>query len=91
MSLKDDPSYRPPNFGWDLPPGVSPGMIPGNRREDEEVDVTITMTVSEIEDFGGRIPAAMFQEEEVTDLLSRLVDSASDMIDEHGRYQKGKE
>lgn len=33
-------------FGWDLPPGVTENMIPGNRPEDEEVDVTINLTLN---------------------------------------------
>lgn len=27
---------REPNFGWDLPPGVSESMIPGNMSIDEQ-------------------------------------------------------
>ena len=46
MSFKDDPSYRKPNFGWDLPPGCRLSDIPGNRPEDEEIDVTINLTLT---------------------------------------------
>ena len=33
-----------------LPPGVTESMIPGNRPEDEEVEVTITLTKGDIDE-----------------------------------------
>ena len=33
-----------------LPPGVTEGMLPGNRPEDQEVELTLIFTVGEIED-----------------------------------------
>lgn len=37
-------------FGWDLPPGVTPGMLPGNRPEDDEIEIPIVFLYSDIRD-----------------------------------------
>jgi hypothetical protein len=35
-------------FGWDYPPGVRESDIPGCRPEDEECEVTVTLTLGEL-------------------------------------------
>ena len=35
-------------FGWDYPPGVRESDIPGCRPEDEDCEVTVTLTLGEL-------------------------------------------
>jgi len=37
-------------FGWDLPPGIAPEMLPGNRPEDDQIEIPIVFLRSDIDD-----------------------------------------
>jgi len=55
----------------DLPPGVTESMIPGNRPEDEAVEVTITLTRGDID---GILNGYVFNKEMIWDDIVEQVE-----------------
>jgi hypothetical protein len=64
------------NFGWDYPAGVHTHMIPGCRPQDEEIDVTITITEGERKELEDVLDAGAHHES-FPEILQRVLDSAN--------------
>lgn len=58
-----------------LPPGVTESMIPGNRPEDQEIEVTIILTNGEIDDI------VNFNDESYSFIWERITDQIRGLYD----------
>lgn len=73
-----------------LPPGVTDSMIPGNRAEDEEIDIPVFFCVGEIDDLiSFREDQNKLTKEKQSDILY-LIDNILEQLEEYASEKQSR-
>ncbi len=68
-----------------LPPGITESMIPGNRPEDQEIEVTITLTKDDLDylvDYHGKYP----QDDNIRSIVDEILEQINDFKPDGSKY-----